>query len=81
MVFQQLPKSARSPQADEKPEEDEDRKREDRVEERRLARVDKDQWGPMAWANAEPPAVHRENVPTNEGMGAENHLRFQTVPI
>lgn len=30
-------------QADEKPEEDEDRKREDRVEERRLARVDKEQ--------------------------------------
>lgn len=30
-------------QADEKPEEDEDRKREDRVEERRLARLDKEQ--------------------------------------
>lgn len=35
-------------EADEKPEEDEDRKREDRVEERRLARLDKDWWSPTS---------------------------------
>eukprot|EP00438_Fugacium_kawagutii_P013384 Skav216490 [mRNA] locus=scaffold1123:490221:491193:- [translate_table: standard] len=34
-------------QADDKPEEDEDRKRDDRVEERRLARVDKDSETPF----------------------------------
>ena len=37
-------------QADEKPEEDEDRKREERVDERRLARLDKDFGGPKKLA-------------------------------
>ena len=92
MVEASTPNISPPIEADEKPEEDEDRKREDRVEERRLARLDKDRWLPdyrynwynqvlMGWHGPMPSpqrCVGRTSELTRVWALMKNHFRFQS---